>query len=192
MYGWHTGKRSRSSTAPSPTVKIVTGTSTTTSASRRTPTSCAKTAMVRVSAIRKTHRPSSSITGAGVCIRCHSYLPYKTSDRGHTRHQSRDPLSAGRMRALPFSTQPEADESEAGGNVMMNRREFCKKAMIVVGGIRSPLYRPGALQPKETASRERGSGKVRWAFLVDTTNAWGADSASRHARSRTKSPMMRK
>ena len=56
---------------------------------------------------------------------------------------------------------------------MMNRREFCKKAMIVVGGIALPLYRPGGLQPRELQAEKEGKSKVRWAFLVDTHKCVG-------------------
>jgi len=56
---------------------------------------------------------------------------------------------------------------------MMNRREFCKKAMIVVGGIALPLTALEVFNPKKLQAEKDGAGKVRWAFLVDTHKCVG-------------------
>ncbi|MGD0585398.1 MAG: 4Fe-4S dicluster domain-containing protein [Oryzomonas sp.] len=56
---------------------------------------------------------------------------------------------------------------------MMNRREFCKKAMIVVGGIALPLTALEVFNPKRLQAEKEGKGKVRWVFLVDTHKCVG-------------------
>ena len=50
---------------------------------------------------------------------------------------------------------------------MMNRREFCKKTLIMVGGLALPLSAFELFNPKRLEAEKNGKGKVRWAFLVD-------------------------
>jgi len=56
---------------------------------------------------------------------------------------------------------------------MMNRREFCKKAMIAVGGLTLPLTAFELFDPKRLRAEKGGSGKVRWVFLIDTNKCVG-------------------
>lgn len=53
---------------------------------------------------------------------------------------------------------------------MMNRREFCKKALIFAGGIAVPLAALEIFNPKRLLAEKNakdGTGDVRWVFLVD-------------------------
>ena len=71
------------------------------------------------------------------------------------------------MRNVPHSSQSKTDEAEAGGEVMINRREFCKKALLVAGGICVPLTALELFDPRRLQAEKDGKGKVRWVFLVD-------------------------
>ena len=50
---------------------------------------------------------------------------------------------------------------------MINRREFCKKALLVAGGICVPLTALELFDPRRLQAEKDGKGKVRWVFLVD-------------------------
>ena len=56
---------------------------------------------------------------------------------------------------------------------MMNRREFCKKAMIMAGGLALPLTALEVFNPKRLHAEKDGKGKVRWVFLVDVHKCVG-------------------
>jgi len=56
---------------------------------------------------------------------------------------------------------------------MINRRQFCKQAMLIVGGAALPLAAFELFDPRRLgAERERGE-KIRWVFLVDTHKCVG-------------------
>ena len=50
---------------------------------------------------------------------------------------------------------------------MMNRREFCKKTMILAGGIALPLAALELFNPRRLKAERDAADKVRWVFLVD-------------------------
>lgn len=50
---------------------------------------------------------------------------------------------------------------------MISRRAFCKKAMLVAGGMMIPLGALEVFNPKRLAAEKDGKGTVRWVFLVD-------------------------
>jgi tetrathionate reductase subunit B len=56
---------------------------------------------------------------------------------------------------------------------MMNRREFCKKTMIVAGGLIIPLSALEVFNPKRLHAEKDDKGKVRWVFLVDVHKCVG-------------------
>jgi len=56
---------------------------------------------------------------------------------------------------------------------MMNRREFCKRTILIAGGVALPLAALELFDPRRLmAEKERGE-KVRWVFLVDTYKCVG-------------------
>jgi len=50
---------------------------------------------------------------------------------------------------------------------MINRREFCKKAIIAVGGLMLPLTALEVFNPKRLQAEKDGKSDLRWVFLVD-------------------------
>ena len=56
---------------------------------------------------------------------------------------------------------------------MMNRRDFCKKTLIVVGGLALPLTAFEVFNPSKLRAEKTGSSKIRWVFLVDTHKCVG-------------------
>jgi Fe-S-cluster-containing dehydrogenase component len=56
---------------------------------------------------------------------------------------------------------------------MMNRREFCKRAMIVAGGMALPLAALEVFNPERLRAEKNAAEKVRWGFLVDTRKCVG-------------------
>ncbi|MBI2353829.1 MAG: 4Fe-4S dicluster domain-containing protein [Deltaproteobacteria bacterium] len=56
---------------------------------------------------------------------------------------------------------------------MINRRDFCKKALLVAGGLAIPLTALEIFNPRRLRAEKSGSGKVRWVFLVDTHKCVG-------------------
>lgn len=56
---------------------------------------------------------------------------------------------------------------------MMNRRDFCRKTLIVVGGLALPLTAFEVFNPSKLRAEKTGSSKIRWVFLVDTHKCVG-------------------
>lgn len=56
---------------------------------------------------------------------------------------------------------------------MINRRDFCKKTMIMVGGLALPLAAFELFDPKRLLADKSDTEKVRWVFLVDTYKCVG-------------------
>ena len=56
---------------------------------------------------------------------------------------------------------------------MINRRDFCKKTMIMVGGLALPLAAFELFDPKKLRAEKIDKDKVRWVFLVDTYKCVG-------------------
>lgn len=50
---------------------------------------------------------------------------------------------------------------------MISRRNFCKKAMMVAGGVAIPFAALEIFNPKRLAAEKGDTSKVRWVFLVD-------------------------
>ena len=56
---------------------------------------------------------------------------------------------------------------------MMNRRGFCKKALLVAGGLAIPISALELFDPKRLLAEKDDREKVRWVFLVDTHKCVG-------------------
>jgi tetrathionate reductase subunit B len=56
---------------------------------------------------------------------------------------------------------------------MMNRRDFCKQAMVVIGGLALPLTAFELFDPAKLQAGKEGTSKTRWVFLVDTRKCMG-------------------
>ena len=56
---------------------------------------------------------------------------------------------------------------------MINRRDFCKKTMIMVSGLALPLAAFELFDPKTLRAEKTDNEKVRWVFLVDTYKCVG-------------------
>jgi len=56
---------------------------------------------------------------------------------------------------------------------MIDRRGFCKKALLIAGGLAIPISALEIFDPKNLLAEKDDQGKVRWAFLVDTYNCVG-------------------
>src|SRR5512145_573592 len=56
---------------------------------------------------------------------------------------------------------------------MMNRRDFCKKSLVMVCGLALPLTAFEMLNPRRLAAAKKGKGDTRWVFLVDTHKCVG-------------------
>ncbi len=50
---------------------------------------------------------------------------------------------------------------------MMNRRQFCKRTILVAGGMLLPLAALELFDPQSLKAGKEGKGKTRWVFLVD-------------------------
>ncbi|MDD2898683.1 MAG: 4Fe-4S dicluster domain-containing protein [Desulfuromonadaceae bacterium] len=55
----------------------------------------------------------------------------------------------------------------------MNRREFCKKGILVAGGLAVPLTALELFNPKRLLAEKDDKSKTRWVFLVDTHKCVG-------------------
>jgi tetrathionate reductase subunit B len=55
----------------------------------------------------------------------------------------------------------------------MNRREFCKKGLLIAGGLAVPLSALELFDPKRLLAEKDDKGKTRWVFLVDTHKCVG-------------------
>jgi tetrathionate reductase subunit B len=55
----------------------------------------------------------------------------------------------------------------------MNRREFCKKGILIAGGLAVPLSALELFNPKRLLAEKDDKGKTRWVFLVDTHKCVG-------------------
>jgi len=55
----------------------------------------------------------------------------------------------------------------------MNRREFCKKGLLIAGGLAVPLSALELFNPKRLLAEKDDKGKTRWVFLVDTHKCVG-------------------
>ena len=114
-----------------------------------------------------------------LCARCHARLPYKASGRKDIReHQYRVPSPGSGMRPLPLAAQPQTGR----GKTMISRRNFCKKSMLLVGGLSIPLAAFELFDPKrllaDKSTPPRCAGYSWWI----RTSASAAASASRRAR----------
>jgi len=56
---------------------------------------------------------------------------------------------------------------------MITRRSFCKKALLVAGGLAIPLSAMEVFDPRRLHAEKDAPGKVRWVFLVDTYKCVG-------------------
>ena len=56
---------------------------------------------------------------------------------------------------------------------MITRRGFCKKTMLLVGGLALPLAAFELFDPKKLMADKNDKSKVRWVFLVDTHKCTG-------------------
>jgi Fe-S-cluster-containing dehydrogenase component len=56
---------------------------------------------------------------------------------------------------------------------MINRRNFCKKALLLAGGLVVPISALELFDPKKLLAEKNEPGKVRWGFLVDTYKCVG-------------------
>ena len=56
---------------------------------------------------------------------------------------------------------------------MINRRNFCKKTVLFIGGMAIPLSALELFSPKRLLADKSDPGKVRWVFLVDTHKCVG-------------------
>jgi tetrathionate reductase subunit B len=55
----------------------------------------------------------------------------------------------------------------------MKRREFCKKTLLLVGGLALPLSAFELFDPKKLHAEKDDKSKTRWVFLVDTYKCVG-------------------
>jgi len=55
----------------------------------------------------------------------------------------------------------------------MNRREFCKKGLLIAGGLAIPLSGLELFNPKSLSAEKGDKSKTRWIFLVDTHKCVG-------------------
>src|SRR5512136_1456355 len=72
------------------------------------------------------------------------------------------------MRHVPLPAQP-----EEGGKTMINRRSFCKKTLLVIGGLVVPVAALELFDPKRLLADKNNRQKVRWGFLVDSYKCVG-------------------
>lgn len=56
---------------------------------------------------------------------------------------------------------------------MISRRSFCKKGLMVIGGMALPLTAFELFDPRRLSAEKDGQEKVRWVFLVDTRKCVG-------------------
>ncbi len=56
---------------------------------------------------------------------------------------------------------------------MITRRSFCKKALLIAGGLAVPLSALELFDPKRLLAEKDSPEKVRWGFLVDTYKCVG-------------------
>src|SRR6185369_5293755 len=56
---------------------------------------------------------------------------------------------------------------------MMNRRQFCKNALIIAGGVSLPLAALELFDPKRLLAEKSSKGDRRWVFLVDIDKCVG-------------------
>ena len=56
---------------------------------------------------------------------------------------------------------------------MIDRRDFCKKALLIAGGIAIPLSALELFDPKRLLAEKNDPSPTRWAFLVDTHKCVG-------------------
>jgi Fe-S-cluster-containing dehydrogenase component len=56
---------------------------------------------------------------------------------------------------------------------MINRRDFCKKGMLLMGGLALPLSAFELFDPATLLAEKGGAKEVRWGFLVDTEKCTG-------------------
>ena len=56
---------------------------------------------------------------------------------------------------------------------MINRRDFCKKALLIAGGMAIPLSALELFDPKRLLAEKNDPAPVRWVFLVDTHKCVG-------------------
>ncbi|HXC94033.1 MAG TPA: 4Fe-4S binding protein, partial [Geobacteraceae bacterium] len=56
---------------------------------------------------------------------------------------------------------------------MINRRQFCKNALIIAGGVALPLAALELFDPKRLLAEKRPKGDLRWVFLVDIDKCVG-------------------
>ncbi len=55
----------------------------------------------------------------------------------------------------------------------MNRREFCKKSLLIAGGLVVPLSALELFNPERLLAEKNDKSKTRWVFLVDTHKCVG-------------------
>jgi Fe-S-cluster-containing dehydrogenase component len=56
---------------------------------------------------------------------------------------------------------------------MISRRNFCKKSLLLIGGIAVPLGALEIFNPRRLQAQKDGASKTRWVFLVDTHKCVG-------------------
>ena len=55
----------------------------------------------------------------------------------------------------------------------MNRREFCKKGLLIAGGLAIPLTALELFNPQRLLAEKNDKSKTRWVFVVDTHKCVG-------------------
>ena len=73
----------------------------------------------------------------------------------------------------------------------MNRREFCKKGLLVAGGLAVPLSALELFNPKRLLAEKDDKGKTRWVFLVDTHKCVGCGFCVKACKTRKRGPLRR-
>src|SRR5512138_3680481 len=56
---------------------------------------------------------------------------------------------------------------------MIDRRDFCKKGLLILGGLTLPLSAFELFDPRKLMAEKPDDRKVRWVFLVDTEKCVG-------------------
>jgi len=97
----------------------------------------------------------------------------------------------------PATHYPEAEcvmchypqQPKTGGKAMIDGVIFCKKALLIAGGLVVPIPLWSCFDPERLLADKDDREKVRWGSWWTPTSAWGAASVSRPANWRTRSPM---
>jgi Fe-S-cluster-containing dehydrogenase component len=72
---------------------------------------------------------------------------------------------------------------------MITRRSFCKKALLIAGGVAVPLAALEIFDPRRLQAKDASPGKVRWVFLVDTYKCVGCGFCVKACKTENEIPM---